>query len=97
MKQIIAQLNAVIREWKVQFSTYFSVVMNFSENSQGILYLNDMAICPCDGLELLVAEFTAERLSFHFEGNKLLTLTIYWPEDGIPYVRSVFFDSDVKI
>ena len=90
MSVFYPEMNRLVDQWKEQFDTYDGIALSFSENASGQLCFNDQVLCAAD-MELESATFDRSAIVYRFNDNRQIIVSINWPEDKPPYLRSVVF------
>lgn len=90
MYDLVGNLNVILNCWKQEYDVLSKVVLQAGVNEDGILVLNDSVLCPAADLVLAHAEFQNDQICCQFVDSRELIISIAWPEEGIPYVRSIY-------
>lgn len=87
----ILEMNAVLRSWKEMHDLFSAISYEF-RIEDGFLFYGELPVCKEDVvLALSSSEYDAEDISFYFDDNRSIILSIAWPEDMPPKVSSVAF------
>lgn len=90
---IIQQLNDSLQQWKSTFVFYApdQVALSFSSSQGNQLCFNQFPLCYVSDLQLEDVVLDIDRISFQFSHSRSLVIHIGWPEEQLPYAKSVFF------
>ena len=91
MNELFKSMNQVVADWKDRYDLSDNVSLQFSTDDNRHLCFSDRTFVFDDVPEIESATFAPEHITFYLAGNRRIYISIMWPEDEGPRVKSVLY------